>query len=72
MGIRNGDVPQQEGKLSISPEEMVDELLGQIANLQMQLAASNILIRKLQGEANGQAFSQEAQLPEEQPVRSAK
>lgn len=41
----------------ISPEEMIEELLNANANLTMQLAAANILIRKLQGqngETNGQ------------------
>lgn len=46
----------------VNPEEMVDELLNANAQLTMQLAAANILIRKLQaqiGQTNGQVESGE-------------
>lgn len=39
-----------QAELSVSPEEMVEELTRTVANQAMQIAAMQILIRKLQGE----------------------
>ena len=36
--------------MNVTAEEMVDALLQRIANLEMELAASQVLIRKLQSE----------------------
>jgi len=45
--------------LKVTAEEMVQELTNQVAQLYIQLAASQILIRKLQEENNGETHGQE-------------
>lgn len=45
--------------MQISPDEMIDELTRQCGQLQLQLAAANILIRKLQEQVDGTSIEQE-------------
>jgi hypothetical protein len=55
--------------INVSADEMIDELTSQLAQLHVQLAAQQILIRKLQ---NGQAHSQEEEQPLNGTVRNSK
>ena len=49
MTIENGNTADTND-IKVSADEMIDELLRINANLNMQLAAANILIRKLTGQ----------------------
>lgn len=49
--------------INVSPEEMIDELLSRNAQLTVELAAANILIRKLrENQADGVSLQPELEL----------
>jgi hypothetical protein len=45
--------------LNVTADEMIDELSSRCTQLQIELAASRVLIRKLQKVVDGQTHSQE-------------
>ena len=56
MGITvqesDGSMVNQEQRINVSAEDLIEELMGHINQLTMELAAKNVVIRKLEERLN--------------------